>query len=83
MPAFDAGDGLTVVLALLAAAGAWGASRQKILDLERRVTAHDGARDEVIRLQEQVRALTEALKDLREDLRQALRPERRAGDARD
>jgi uncharacterized coiled-coil protein SlyX len=80
VPAFDAGDVLTVALAVLAAAGGWGASRQKILDLERRVAAHDGARDEVIRLQEQVRALTEALKDLREDLRLALRPERRPGE---
>jgi uncharacterized protein HemX len=37
MPQFSAGDGLTLVLALLASAVGWGSHKQRIVTLEREV----------------------------------------------
>lgn len=79
MPQFDAGNWITLILAIVAAASAWGATRQDVADLKRRISAAEGTRDEVIRLQEQVKALVEAMRDLRDDIRNArVQPRRKA-----
>lgn len=78
MPALDAGNWITLGIALISAAAAWGSTRQDVADLKRRITAAEGTRDEVIRLQEQVKALVEAMKDLRDDIRAARPASRKA-----
>jgi hypothetical protein len=85
VPALDAGNWITLLLALLAAATAWGMTRQEVADLKRRITTAEGTRDEVIRLQEQVKNLEKnfdgSIREIRDILREFSRPQRRKSEA--
>jgi Tfp pilus assembly protein PilO len=76
MPQFSAGDGLTLVLAAIAAAVSWGSHRQRlndqgreIRDLKEAVRGQASSAVEIAELKAEVRHLRELIESLRDELR--------------